>query len=158
QADQLQHDVRELLDEFTASLAATLNLAAGLDIFCVGANRLFGAERTSVWIHERRAKQLGLQASSDTADVSRGVSGSTDDPAAPAAVSMRDVRSALVPPTEDAIMPLLTVPLRGTRRALGTVVFEGVRVETGGELDLLDRADELGRQLSSAIENLQLLD
>jgi len=52
----------------------------------------------------------------------------------------------------------VTVPLRGCRRALGTIVFEGVRVETGGELDLLDRADELGRQLSSAIETLQLLD
>ena len=33
-----------------------------------------------------------------------------------------------------------------------------MRVETGGELDLLDRADELGKQLSSAIENMQLLD
>jgi len=31
-------------------------------------------------------------------------------------------------------------------------------VATGGELDLLDRSDELGRQLSSAIENMQLLD
>jgi PAS domain S-box-containing protein len=158
QADQLQHDVRELLDEFTASLAATLNLAAGLDIFCVGANRLFGADRTSVWIHERRARQLVLQASSDTADVSRGVRVSSDDPSAPAALSMRRVRAEIVPPSEDAITPLVTVPLRGTRRALGTVVFEGVRVETGGELDLLNRADELGRQLSSAIENLQLLD
>jgi PAS domain S-box-containing protein len=158
QADQLQRDVRELLDEFTASLAATLNLAAGLDIFCVGANRLFGADRTSVWIHDRRGRQLVLQASSDTADVSRGVRLSTDDPTAPAAVAMRRIRSEIVPPSEDAITPLVTVPLRGTRRALGTVVFEGVRVETGGEIDLLDRADELGRQLSSAIENLQLLD
>ena len=50
------------------------------------------------------------------------------------------------------------MPLRGCRRALGTIVFDGVRVEPGGELDLLDRADELGRQLSSAIENMQLLD
>jgi two-component system NtrC family sensor kinase len=71
---------------------------------------------------------------------------------------MRRIRSEIVPPSEDAITPLVTVPLRGTRRALGTVVFEGVRLETGGEIDLLDRADELGRQLSSAIENLQLLD
>jgi PAS domain S-box-containing protein len=52
----------------------------------------------------------------------------------------------------------VTVPLRGRRRALGTIVFEGVRIEPGGELDLLDRADELGRQLSGAIENMQLLD
>src|SRR5439155_25557000 len=53
---------------------------------------------------------------------------------------------------------IVTVPLRGCRRALGTVVFEGVRIETGGELHLLDRADQLGRQLSGAIENMQLLD
>jgi PAS domain S-box-containing protein len=157
-ADELQRDVRDLLDEFTASLAATLNLAAGLDIFCVGANRLFGADRTSVWIHDRRARQLVLQASSDTADMARGVRVFTDDSSAPAAAAMRRVRSEIVPPSEDDITALVTVPLRGTRRALGTVVFEGVRVETGGEIDLLDRADELGRQLSSAIENLQLLD
>ena len=31
-------------------------------------------------------------------------------------------------------------------------------VEAGGEIDVLDRADELGRQLSSATENMQLLD
>jgi signal transduction histidine kinase len=53
---------------------------------------------------------------------------------------------------------VVTVPLKGYRRALGTVVLDGVRVETGGELDLLDRADELGRQLSNAIESMQLLD
>src|SRR4029077_7379362 len=53
---------------------------------------------------------------------------------------------------------MVTVPLRGCRRALGTVVFEGVRVEPGGEMDLLDRADELGRQLANAVENLSLLD
>ena len=62
-----------------ASLSATLNLAAGLDIFCHGANRLFGADRTSVWIHDRRARQLVLQASSDPADVARGVRVETDD-------------------------------------------------------------------------------
>jgi PAS domain S-box-containing protein len=158
QAEELQRDVRELLDEFTASLAATLNLAAGLDIFCYGANRLFGADRTSVWIHDRRARNLVLQASSNTGDVVRGVRVSTEDSSAPAAVAMRRSRAEIVPPAEEEVTALVTVPLRGTRRALGTIVFEGVRVETGGELDLLDRGDELGRQLSSAIENLQLLD
>ena len=58
QNEELQRDLRELLDEFATSLSATLNLAAGLDIFCHGANRLFGADRTSVWIHDRRARQL----------------------------------------------------------------------------------------------------
>src|SRR4051794_35368150 len=158
QTDELQSDVRALLEEFAASLAATLNLSAGLDIFCHGANRLFGADRTSVWIHDRRARDLVLHASSDPSDVARGVRVSAEDVSAPAAISMRRVRAEIVSPTEPEVTAMVTVPLRGTRRALGTIVFEGVRVEPGGELDLLDRADELGRQLSSAIENMQLLD
>src|SRR3954454_17278468 len=158
QTDELQSDVRALLEEFAASLSATLNLSAGLDIFCHGANRLFGADRTSVWIHDRRARDLVLHASSDPSDVARGVRVSAEDVSAPAAISMRRVRAEIVSPTEPEGTAMGTVPLRGTRRALGTIVFEGVRVETGGELDLLDRADELGRQLSSAIETLQLLD
>ena len=158
QAAELHGDIRELLDEFTASLSATLNLTAGLDIFCHGANRLFGADRTSVWIHDRRARHLVLRASSDGADVARGVSVGTHDASAPAALAMRQMRAEIVSPSEGEVTAMVTVPLRGCRRALGTIVFERVRVEAGGELDFLDRADELGRQLSSAIENMQLLD
>ncbi len=158
QAEQLQRDVRALLEEFTESLSATLNLAAGLDIFCHGANRLFAADRTSVWIHDRRARHLVLQASSDPSDVARGVRVDAGDAAAPPALALRRERAEIVPPSEDEVTAMVTVPLRGCRRALGTIVFEGVRVEAGGELDLLDRADELGRQLSSAIENMQLID
>src|SRR5262249_92058 len=40
----------------------------------------------------------------------------------------------------------------------GTIVLEGVRIETGGELDILDCADEFGRQLSSVVENIGLLE
>jgi len=157
--EELLRDVRALLDEFSASLSATLNLSSGLDIFCHGANRLFAADRTSVWIHDRRARHLVLQASSDTQDVVRGLRISNEDATAPATTGMRAIRSEIVSHSEgDAATALVTVPLRGTRRALGAIVFEGVRVETGDELDLLDRADELGRQLSSAVENMQLLD
>ncbi|MBI3400267.1 MAG: PAS domain-containing protein [Acidobacteria bacterium] len=158
QSEELQRDVRGLLEEFSASLAATLNLAAGLDIFCHGANRLFAADCTSVWIHDRRARHLVLQASSDTEIVARGTRVSAEDATAPAAAAMRRTRAEIVPASADDVTAMVTVPLRGCRRALGTIVFDGVRVETGGELDLLDRADELGRQLSSAIENMQLLD
>ena len=158
QREELQRDIRALLEEFTGSLSATLNLAAGLDIFCHGANRLFGADRTSVWIHDRRARHLVLQASSDPADVARGVHVGSDNIDAPAAIAMRRIRAEIVPSLEEALTAMVTVPLRGCRRALGTIVFEGVRVETGGDIDLLDRADELGRQLASAIENMQLLE
>src|SRR5581483_7030138 len=130
----------------------------GLDIFCSGANVLFGADRTSVWIHDRRARDLVLQASSDAAHASAGTRIASDDTAAAAAAALRRTRAEIVTPSDEAVTSTVTVPLRGCRRALGTIVFEGVRVEPGGELDLLDRADELGRQLSSNIENMQLLD
>jgi signal transduction histidine kinase len=81
-----------------------------------------------------------------------------DDALAPAAVALRGSRAEIQLGPRDAPVSTVTIPLRGRRRALGTVVIEGVRVETGGELDLLDRADLLGSQLSSAIENLQLLE
>ncbi|HEY2907413.1 MAG TPA: ATP-binding protein, partial [Vicinamibacterales bacterium] len=158
QSDELQRDLRELLDEFSKSLAATMNLAGGLDAFCHGANRLFGADRTSVWIHDRRARHLALKASSDPEHIARGVRVDADDPLSPVASTMRRARAEIIRPSADVATFTVTVPLRGTRRALGTIVFDGVRVEAGGELDLLDRADEIGRQLSSAIENLQLLD
>ena len=155
--DELQRDLRELIDEFSASISATMNLTSGLEIFCMGAKRLFGADRTSVWIHDRRAHHLVLQGSSDPGHVVRGVTVSAQDVFAPAAAALRRARAEVTSPADEATSTV-TVPLRGCRRALGTIVFEGVRVDTGGELDLLDRADELGRQLSSAIETMQLLD
>jgi PAS domain S-box-containing protein len=158
QNQDLLRDVHGLLEEFSTSLSATLNLAAGLDGFCHGANRLFGADCTSVWIHDRRARHLMLRASSDTQGLLRGTRVDVADATAPAAVAMRRTRAEIVSTAADEVTAMVTVPLRGYRRALGTIVFEGVRVEAGGELDLLDRADELGRQLSSAIENMQLLD
>jgi signal transduction histidine kinase/GAF domain-containing protein len=158
QKEELQRDLRELLDQFAASLTATLNLSTSLEIFCHGANRLFAADRTSVWVHDRRARHLELRASSDSAHLARGVRVTSEDPLAAAAVAMRRPRSEILPALDDAPTRTVTIPLRGCRRALGTIVFDGVRVETGGELDLLDRADELGRQLSSAVENMQLLD
>jgi PAS domain S-box-containing protein len=163
QRDQLQRDLRLLLDEFSQSLSATLQLAAGLDIFCHGAKRLFGADRTSVWIHDRRARSLVLRASTDPKQAATQVKIAADDPLSPAAVAMRRARAEILPGgsglgVEEEATVTVTVPLRGTRRALGTVVFEGVRVEPGGQMDLLDRADELGRQLSTAVENLALLD
>jgi PAS domain S-box-containing protein len=157
QAD-LQRDLRELFDELAAALGASLRLAPGLDGLCRGASRLFGADRTSVWLHDRRARRLLLAASSDPDEVARAQPVPADDPLAPSSAAMRGSRAAALHLDGDLATAVVTVPLRGYRRALGTIVLDGVRVETGGELDLLDRADELGRQLSSAIESMQLLD
>ena len=156
--EALQRDLRDLLKEFEESLGATLNLGAGLDIFCHGANRLFAADRTSVWIHDRRARHLVLRASSDPQLAATGARVSSEDTLSTPALAMRDARTQLVAAQDETITLTLTIPLRGTRRALGSIVCEGVRLETGGELNLLNRAAELGRQLSSAVENMQLLD
>jgi signal transduction histidine kinase len=158
QREELQRDVRALVEGFSATISATLNLSAGLDTFCRDAKRLFGADRAMVWIHDRRARSLILQASSDSARSAHATRVGADDESAMAAVGLRRPRAEIVTvPGQDATATV-TVPLRGTRRALGTMVWEGVRVPPGGELDLLDRADELGRQLACAIENIQLLD
>ena len=158
QQAELQRDLRELFDELAAALGASLRLAPGLDALCRGASRLFGADRTSVWLHDWRARRLVLAASSDPDEVGRAQPVPADDPLAPSSTAMRRTRAAALHVDGDQATAVVTVPLRGYRRALGTIVLDGVRVETGGELDLLDRADELGRQLSSAIESMQLLD
>src|SRR5256885_8302554 len=97
QRDQLQRDLRMLLEEFSQSLSATLQLAAGLDIFCHGANRLFGADRTSVWIHDRRARSLVLRASTEPLQGASEMQIAADDPLSPAAVAMRRPRSEILP-------------------------------------------------------------
>src|SRR5581483_11846702 len=113
--------------------------------------------RTTVWIHDRRARHLSLRASSDPWQAA-GVRIAAADPMAPAAVAMRRRRAEIHRGRDQGSLATLAIPLRGFRRALGTLVLEGLRVETGREMGLLERADELGRQLSSAIENIQLLD
>jgi len=177
QRDVHHRETRALVDELSASLSATLDLSAGLDAFCRSANLLFGTDRASVWIHDRRARVLILQASSGTGGAPRGMRVGVDDEAAPPAIGMRCTRAEIVGgartaaglsttaegsaiPTEakEDAKVTVTVPLRGRRRALGTIVFDGVRIRPGSELDVLDRADELGQQLAGTIENMQLLD
>ena len=157
QRDELRHELRELVDEFSGTLSATVDLVTGLDLFCPSASRLFSADRASVWIHDRRPRQLVLRASSDPRQMVRGARVSIDSEW-PAAVAMRGGRSQIISGSEDEATSTLVVPLRGYQRALGAMVFDGVRSETSSELDLLERADELGRQVSRAIETMQLLD
>jgi two-component system NtrC family sensor kinase len=94
-------------------------------------------------------------ASSDPEFAQTATDVSSDDPHAPAARGMRlDVPAF----SREPVGPVLLVPLRGWRRALGALVVDGPLT---GELDEDQRADfayELARQLSAAIENIQLLD
>ncbi|MGE3512714.1 MAG: GAF domain-containing protein, partial [Vicinamibacterales bacterium] len=153
--EELQRALRQLVDDVSANLTMTLDLRAGLHVFCTRATPLFGADRTCVWLLDRRSRNLSLQAASDGANPDLQID--VDESLLPAAAALRSHRAEIQLGPGDMPMSTISVPLRGRRRALGTIVFEGVRIETGSEVDLLERADELGLQLSGAIENLQLL-
>ncbi|MEO8257415.1 MAG: ATP-binding protein [Acidobacteriota bacterium] len=158
QSDALQRQLRRVFDDVGTVLATTLNLSAGLESFCRGANPVFGADRTVVWLHDRRARQLVRRASSDPKHVGNLARVPADDPLSVAAGAMRQTRAGIQPGAGGSAASTITVPLHGTRRALGTILFEGIRSESSGAAGLLDQADEAGRLLSSAIENIQLLD
>jgi len=153
----LQRQLRALMHEFSRQVASTLSVRAGLDSFCVGAARLFGTDRTSVWLHDRDARELKLEASSDPS----GIAASqvpVEDLLHPAARALRvDEAQIFDPPAGENGIPTVAVGLRGRRRALGTIVFDGTRIEPGEETDLLARVEEVGHQLAAAIETTQLL-
>jgi signal transduction histidine kinase len=158
----LQVGLRNLLQDFSRTVSSSLILAPALETLCAGANRLFSADRTSVWLHDRRARTLVLSASSDVMYLAQEHRVSTADALAPAAVALRHERAELAsnrtPAIDGSNTGVVTIPLKGRRRALGTLVMEDVRLDVGAEIELLDRADEMGRQLSSGIENVLLLE
>jgi signal transduction histidine kinase len=155
----LQRDLRELATDFSRAVSSSLNLAASLEIFCDRGRRLFSTDRVSVWLFSRRAGVIELVASSDVAAVAGGQSIAANDAQSDIATAMRAERGSITPPVAPGAGSTVLIPLRGRRRALGTLSIEGVRLlETGDEFDLLDRLEEVGRQLASAIENLWLLE
>ena len=149
-----QH-LTDLTVAFSRDISSALDLRTALERLVGDANRLLGAARTSVWLHERRARQLVLAASSDAAHLASSSPVATEDPAAPAARGLRLSAAELV---SDEGTARLLAPLRGWRRALGTLVVDGPLVGPLGADQLPRLTDALSRQLSAAIESIQLLD
>jgi PAS domain S-box-containing protein len=157
QREAFERDMRQLLDDFTQQVSTTLDVQAALPKMCDTAARLFGADRMTVWLHDRVSRALEPLASSDAASAVADAPVRADDPFLPAAAALRAHRAGLALQPA-AVTATLTVPLRGYRRALGTLVFDNVRIEAGEDLALLTRAEELGRRLAGAIETTQLLE
>lgn len=157
----LHREVRELMAAFARVGASPTTVAPALLAMCRGVGRLTSADVVEVWQHDRRARALVLAA---TSDPQRGTSRpaiATADRHDPLAMSLRRDRPELTSqPAADSLGTNvgLVVPLRGRRRALGVLAVQGVRLEPGGEGALLERAAEIGRQLSALLENVQLLD
>jgi hypothetical protein len=145
---------RELTLEFSRGIPATLGLGAALRQLTLDANVLLGASRTSVWLHDRTAREVVLVASSDEAYGRTAARVPTTDTSHPVVRGLRLARP-LVSATDEAF--LLLAPLRGWRRALGALAVEGPFSEELEGAQLADLAHELARQLSATVENIQLL-
>jgi PAS domain S-box-containing protein len=148
-------DLRELLQAFARTASSAFNLPAGLAILCHSAARLFAATRVSAWLHDRRARELVLSASSDPAGSAEGARIRADSDLLPAIALRREqpLRLDAAPGVSPGVIAL---PLRGRRRALGVLVFEGLAPEI--DPPLLVELDDLARQLSASIDNLLLLE
>jgi PAS domain S-box-containing protein len=145
----------ELSRTFWRGVSSTHGLGPAMESVLHEFNRHVGARRASVWLHDRRARELSLLASSDPAYGAATSRVGSSDADVPAARGLRLDRPLFL---NDGPEPVLISPLRGWRRALGTLVVEG---PSTGDLDAqqqLDLAGDLGRQLSLGIENVQLFE
>jgi two-component system NtrC family sensor kinase len=147
--------LRDLTVTFSRDVSSSLTLGTALEAFAFDANALIQAQRTSIWLHQRRARELALTASSDVGRPQMAARVPTDDLDAPAARGLRLDRPVVV---AEGASELLLAPLRGWRRALGTLVVEGPFKAAIDRDQLVDLVHELSRQLSAAIENIQLLE
>ena len=147
---RLHQRLRELLLLFSQGVTSTLNLGSALHTLAQEITQMLGATTAVIWLHHRRARELELAASSDTG-VATGLRVSTEDAAHPAVNGLRLEGPRLAG-------GLLIAPLRGWRRALGTIVLTGVDRSDLDEAQLVDFTHELGHQLSASIENVQLLE
>jgi len=150
----LHRRIQELLLGFSRGISSTLSVATALDALASEANALFGTRRVSVWIHERRARELVLTASSDGAHAA-----AARIPTESESIPSRGLRlqSPQFLALDDAGLRTLVAPLRGWRRALGTLVIDGEPRDLA-EDDYVEAVGDLGRQLSFALENVQLLE
>ena len=144
--------MRELSLVFARGVTSLASLAPALEIVAHEANTLLGTRRISVWLHDRRARELVFAASSDPQPENTPRLAAASGEAA--ARGLRFDRPQLVGHGVDR---LLVAPLRVWRRALGTLIVEGGAPGVDDE-HLLDVAHDLARQLAAGIENVQLLD
>jgi PAS domain S-box-containing protein len=157
----LHREVRDLIETSARGGTSPLALTPALEAMCRGVARLTAADVAEVWLHDRRARELVLTATSEARRETVRPSIPTADLNAQLAAALRRDRPELVTSAGNAALGTnvgLLVPLRGRRRALAVLAVYGVRLEPGSEIALLDRAAEIGRQLSAILENVQLLD
>jgi PAS domain S-box-containing protein len=151
----LHRRIQELLLGFSRGISATLSVGGALESLCSEVNGLFGTRRVSVWIHYRRARELVLSGSSDRTYAAKRTRVATESDTIPARGLRLDGPHFLTPTPADG--RILVAPLRGWRRALGTVVLEGKPRDLDDQ-QFVEAIYDFGRQFSFALENVQLLE
>ena len=136
-------------------MSSTPGLGGALEEVLAEFNSHVGTRRASVWLHHRRARELYLFASSDAGHSKSGHRIPASDSSHPAARGLRLEQPLIIQEAPEAV---LIAPLRGWRRALGTLVVEGAVSDELTNRERLDLASDLARQLSAGIENVQLLE
>lgn len=152
---RLLERLRDLTITFSRDVAASRPLGAALQAAAGDATALFGASRAEIWLHQRRARELTLAACSDAGRMPAAGRLPTDDPDPPAARGLRLDRAMI---TEVEGAPALITPLRGWRRTLGTLILFGPFSDDLDHAQRIDLGHELGRDLSAAIDSVQLLE
>ena len=135
---------RELRATMAEALAGMADEAADLT----------GAAQVSIWLHDRRARDLWLAARSGSATFT-ATRIAVGDAAAPPALGLTLDRPLRAPGPHAG---LIIAPLRGWRRALGTMVLENAAASELTAEQVLVLSDHVARHLSGAIENIQLLE
>ena len=144
--------LRELLLLFSRQVSGSQGLTAALEALTPEIRDLLGAAGVEIWLHDRRARQLSLAASSGGREA--GLLVSVEDPSHEVSEGLRLERPAFRGTR-------VVAPLRGWRRALGTLVIARDSAPPADALAddrFLEFTHELGRQLSVGIENVQLLE
>ena len=139
--------LRELLLLFSRGVASSFSLTAALEPVIPGIRDALEAASVEIWLHDRRTRVLTLAAAAGGNPAGQVVP--VEDTSHYAAEGLRLERPA-VSGTR------VVAPLRGWRRALGTLA-----IERDGAIDdhaFLEFAHELARQLSVGIENVLLLE
>jgi signal transduction histidine kinase len=154
---RLNEGVRNLLQVFTRTASSALNLPAGLTVLCHAAPAALPVGGASAWIHDRRSHELVLTASTGTGGAAEGTRLPADSALLPSS-AMRAERARAWLGASGTPGHVVAVPLRGRRRALGVLMLEDLDPLVAADPEFLREADDLSTQLSSAIENLLLLE
>ena len=148
----LHRRIQQLLLGFSRGISATLSVSTALDALSAEVNALLGTRRVSIWIHNRRARELAFASSSDRNHASAGTRVQTESDTIPARGLRLDAPQFT--PAAPGEPRMLVAPLRGWRRALGTVIIEG-EPDGLGDAPLVDAVQDLALQLSFVLENVQ---